>query len=84
MSEKKYLNGVFVKEKQVKDFTVLKCSIKLEDLKEFVNDSGYVNFDLLKRKEASEKGITHYAVLDEWKPEKQPEKPESKDEDLPF
>lgn len=74
-----YAKGIFIKKGKFS----LKCSIKtvdfLEWIKENTNEKGYVNIEIKERKEAGKYGDTHFAVLDEWKPEKkeepQPEKP---------
>lgn len=52
---------------------ILKMSMTADDLKVLQDNlsNGWVNFDVLKRREPSEKGMTHYAVLNTWKPENQ-------------
>lgn len=61
---------------------MLKVGVKVEDLvkqlQELQNEKGYVNINISKRKEPSDSGITHYAVLDTFKPEKK------SDDDAPF
>jgi len=78
------------KEVETKFGPMLKLSFNKDDLKKLqdnLNEKGYVNLNVNKRKEESEFGSTHYMVVDNWKPEK---KPETKDEsgitedDLPF
>ena len=72
---------------------ILKMSMTAEDIKVLQENlsNGWVNFDILKRREPSEKGMTHYAVLNTWKPEAKEIEPEKKQaindfepEDLPF
>ena len=67
MSEKVYINGIFIKEKETKFGKIIACSVKadsfIEEIKKHTNAKGYVNFDLLQRKEADKNGNTHYAVL---------------------
>lgn len=52
---------------------ILKVSMSADDLTTLQENlsNGWVNFDILKRKAPSEKGMTHYAVLNTWKPESQ-------------
>ena len=69
MEEKKYAQGLFVKRNEkAPDFVVCSLSIKAEEFNQFieenVNEKGYVNLQILKRKE---KG-TLYAVLDTFEP----------------
>tara|TARA_R100000541_G_scaffold58407_1_gene69612 strand:+ start:2146 stop:2421 length:276 start_codon:yes stop_codon:yes gene_type:complete len=91
MEEKKYVNGMIIKEKVFDNGgTQLKLNIKTDD---FINqlkdltENGWVNLIVAKRKEASDTGITHYAYLDTWKPTKTgggATKPLEKKDDLPF
>ena len=74
MTEKQYVNGMIIKEKTFDNGgTQLKLSIKLEDflkqIKELDND-GWVNLIISRRKEPSETGVTHYSYVDTWKPKK--------------
>jgi hypothetical protein len=74
MSEKKYVNGIIIKEKTFDNGgTQLKISLKTDEvtaqLKE-LNDNGWVNLIISRRKEPSETGITHYSYVDTWKPKK--------------
>ena len=63
---------------------IMKLSFTETDVKMLAEnlDNGWVNVKLLERKEPSEKGTTHYMVVDDWKPEKKTT-PNS-DIDLPF
>jgi hypothetical protein len=77
---------------------IIKMSLREEDLKILQENlsNGWVNFDILKRKAPSEKGMTHYGVIDNWKPNQgknataQESRPVSKNaeestaDDLPF
>lgn len=49
---------------------ILKISLTADDLKLLQEnlENGWVNFSLFKRKAPSEKGMTHYGVIDNWKP----------------
>jgi hypothetical protein len=92
MEEKKYLNGVFIKEKTFDNGgTQLKMSIKVQ---EFINelksveDDGWANLIISRRKEMSDKGITHYIHIDTWKPESKQDSGKmvevASNDDLPF
>ena len=93
MTEKKYVNGMIIKEKTFDNGgTQLKVSLKVEELTNQIkelNDNGWVNLIITRRKEPSDAGATHYAYVDTWKPTKQNTSDKkavtSKDEDdLPF
>jgi len=74
MAEKQYVNGMIIKEKTFDNGgTQLKLSLKTEDfLKQIkeVDDDGWVNLVISRRKEPSDTGVTHYAYVDPWKPTK--------------
>ena len=81
MEEKKYVNGMIIKEKVFDNGgTQLKLNIKTDDfiaqLKE-MSENGWVNLTIAERREPSDKGATHYAYKNEFKPK-------SDDEGLPF
>lgn len=92
MTEKNYVNGLIIKEKTFDNGgTQLKLNIKLDDLMnslKSMEDKGWVNLIVSRRKEASETGITHYAYQDTWKPTaKTNTKTKAvtvEDDDLPF
>jgi hypothetical protein len=75
MQEKNYINGMVIKEKVFDNGgKQLKISIKVEDFVrqiESIEDNGWANILVSRRKEPSDKGVTHYAFEDTWKPEKQ-------------
>lgn len=92
--EKKYLNGVIIKEKSFDNGgTQLRLSVKvsefIEDLRS-IQDNGWANIIVARRKDPSDKGVTHYAYEDTWKPEtdyndtNDPQYNETNKEDLPF
>ena len=94
MAEKQYVNGIIIKEKTFDNGgTQLKISLKTEDviaqLKE-LDDNGWCNLIVARRKEASDTGITHYSYVDTWKPTKGAGQPSAKkavvqqEDDLPF
>jgi hypothetical protein len=68
-----YSKGIFIKRGKYS----LKCSVKTSDfvqwLNENTNDKGYCNIEIKERKEPGKYGDTHYAVKDEWQPEKKEE-----------
>ena len=90
MSDKTYINGLFIKSKQTTFGEVVSISINaktlIEELNKHTNAKGYVNIDLLRRKEADKNGNTHYAVLNEWKPKNEQPTSSPTDEfnDIPF
>ena len=64
-------------------------SFKVEDLKEYANDKGYVNITMSKRKEVWQYWDTHSFTLNEWKPDNQAANkkeawPDISEEDIPF
>lgn len=75
--EKKYINGLILKSKTVETkngpMGILKVSVRVDEfikeLQEMAHD-GWVNIDILKRREPSEKGVTHYAVENTWAKDK--------------
>ncbi len=100
MSEKTYIDGLFIKRGKG-EYETLKISIKaetfIEQIKGLVNDKGYVNIEIKPRKEVDKNGNSHYAELDTWQPDKakttadvtkealkQEVSAESEDNDLPF
>ena len=76
MSDKIYA-PVMIKERKTSIGDILKFSFQAEKMIEFCkqhqNATGYVNLDILRRREASEYGETHYATLDTWKPTAKPQ-----------
>jgi len=72
MAEKQYVNGMIIKEKTFDNGgTQLKVSIKVEELRnqlKELDDNGWVNLIVTRRKEPSDAGVTHYAYVDPWKP----------------
>lgn len=64
-----YANGIRIKNGKYS----LKCGINVNQFCEFLksnqNEKGFVNIEIKERKEEGKYGETHYAVLDEWRPE---------------
>ena len=71
--EKKYVNEIILKEHTFDNGgSLLKVSVKvpelIETLKE-IEENGWANLCIGKRQTPSDKGVTHYAYVDEWKPD---------------
>ena len=95
---KTYTEGMFIKTFETQFGEIYKISFNVEMftkwLKKNQNDKGFVNIDMLKRRELGKYGDSHYCTLDEWKPEnKELGKPlnqqeggnfEHEDDGLPF
>jgi len=84
--DKNYLNGAVIKEHAFDNGgTVLKVWIKVDDFIEqldSIEKNGSANIVIQKRKEPSEKGVTHYIVEDTYVPKDDlSSKPK---DDLPF
>ena len=71
--EKNYINGMIIKEKSFDNGgSQLKLSIKVEEFieqLETIEEKGWANLVVSRRKEPSDKGVTHYAFEDPWKPD---------------
>lgn len=78
-----FAEGFFYKEKETQFGVIPKLSFQVERfvkfLNEHVNDAGYVNIDVLKRREP-DGDKTHYSVLDTFSPKEQGAKSKSSDE----
>jgi len=90
MEEKKYVNGIVIKEKTFDNGgSQLKMSVKVEEFVsqlKSIEDNGWANLIVSKRKEPSDTGVTHYVKVDTWKPDPNKSKvsSEEKSSDLPF
>lgn len=69
MSEKTYINGVFIKESKYGIKMSIKAETFCEQIKKLTNEKGYVNIEIKPRKQVGNYGDTHYAELDTWKSE---------------
>lgn len=71
-----YCNGFFVREKVFDSGrAVMNVAVNVADFIEFADkhgSEGYVRIVIEKRREPSDKGITHSVRLDTWKPTGQP------------
>jgi hypothetical protein len=76
-----YLNGFFVREKEFGNGrSVMNVAVKIQDFIDFANQhgtDGFVKIVIEKRREPSDKGLTHSARLDTWKPSGQPRQQQS-------
>ena len=77
MEEKQYINKCKIVEKTFDDGgSLLNIALNVDELVEIAEPSGWVNLTIAKRREPSEKGATHYAYRNEFKPKT--------DDGLPF
>lgn len=86
-NEKVYANGVFFKQVETSFGNIIKASISVEDFKQFLDDNadnGWVNIDILERKEVSDKGHSHYGVLNTFKPKGELVHDDRPESTLPF
>jgi hypothetical protein len=87
MAEKEYLISMIRKKIFDNGGSVLNCSFKLDDLEQHANEDGWINITISKRREVSDKGATHYAFRNEYKPKTQEPKQAEQaphDDNLPF
>lgn len=66
MSEKKYIGGS-CKAVPTQYGEMLNLSLKLSDMQAIVNEKGYVNMTVMKKKETDQYGNTHYVVENNYK-----------------
>ena len=71
--DKNYINGLVIKEKTFDNGgSQLRISVKVQELIEqlqAIEENGWANILVSRRKEPSDKGVTHYAYQDTWKPD---------------
>lgn len=93
MSDKVFMNGLRFKMKPL-DFFCLDMSLCYEDIitamkenKEYARESKngkhYFNLTIKEKREPDQYGITHYAEVDTWKPESQPNNAPSEPQSQP-
>lgn len=84
MSEKTYINGLFIKKKTLSFGEVINVSINVaefvQQLQANANEKGYCNIVFQNRKEADKNGNNMYAILDTYIPKKK----DDNGSDLPF
>jgi len=74
MTEKTYINKCSLKEKVFDNGSrVLNCSFHVEELTQHANAEGWVRFVIAPRRQANEKGMTHYVYRDDFEPKPQQE-----------
>jgi hypothetical protein len=87
MSEKKQKIYVGMGKEQTFDWgSKLKFSFGENDLQRLLENmkNGWVNIEIMKRKEPGPKGHTHYAVIDDWEPRKKDtEQAKTQEQSLP-
>ena len=78
MPERQYIQKCKIVEKTFDDGgSLLNVSINVAELVEIADPTGWINLTIAKRREPSEKGATHYAYKNEFKPK-------TEEEGLPF
>jgi len=78
MPERQYIQKCKIVEKTFDDGgSLLNVSINVDELVEIADPNGWINLTIAKRREPSEKGATHYAYKNEFKPK-------TEEEGLPF
>ena len=83
MSETVYINKCSIKEHQFDNGdTILNMAIHGDEFKEHANEDGWLNVTICKRREKSDKGATHYAKVNEYKPNN--DSGGNEEDDLPF
>jgi hypothetical protein len=66
---KTYIDGTSCKAINWQFGEFFNMSFNYEKLEQYVNDKGYINITMSKRKEPWQYGDTHYFTLNDWKPE---------------
>ncbi len=84
MAEKNYVASS-IKKVTTQYGELINCNLKLDDLQKIASN-GWVAITIAERKEPSEKGATHYAFENTFKPEvkSKPKAVEATEGDLPF
>jgi hypothetical protein len=65
MADKNYIGGS-AKVVSTQFGEIINLSLKLEDMQKIVNEKGYVNMSVMKRKEPGQYGDTHYVVENDY------------------
>lgn len=86
MADKKYLNGIIIKEKEFdnggKQLQIkIKVNEFIEELKS-VEENDWANLIINRRKQPSDKGVTHYMVVDTWKPDQNYQPPTQRNDTI--
>ena len=62
-----YINGAYLKKTPYGIKFSGKADTLIEEIRKNTNEKGYFNFEIKERQQPSDKGATHYIVVDEWK-----------------
>jgi hypothetical protein len=63
-----YIKGIRLKKTQFSTKFTGKSADFIAEIQKHTNEQGFFNFEIKERREPSEKGETHYIVVNEWKP----------------
>ena len=79
--EKIYVNGVFLREKELEFGTIIQCDIVnvtefADQLINNANEKGKITIDIKRRQEKSDTGITHYFQVSTFTPKEQTNQPQ--------
>ncbi|MDE2097630.1 MAG: hypothetical protein KGL39_10315 [Patescibacteria group bacterium] len=84
---KTYVPKSRAKAKQTKIGQVLRLGFHAKTLSDFsnqhANQAGYINLDVVPRREPDQYGNTHSVVLNDWKPDASKSNPASPQDDVP-
>ncbi len=91
MADKNYIGGS-AKVVSTQYGEIINLSLKLEDMQKIVNEKGYVNMSIMKRKEPGQYGDTHYVVENDYNKNREANgtmpssapSPKSPEMDVPF
>lgn len=88
---KTYIDWITIREKEWPYGSFMNVSFNPERLMQYANEKWWANITISKRRDTGQYGETHYATLNEWKPEwekklsvDKQDIPEISIEDLPF
>ena len=92
MSETTYIQKCSIKEHKFDNGdTILNMAVHVDELIIHKNSDGWVNLSICRRREKSDKGVTHYAKLNTYEPKVTDEttndevgSDKADDDDLPF
>ncbi len=62
-----YVNGATLKKSNYGIKFSGKADEFIAEIRKNTNEKGYFNFEIKERQQPSEKGVTHYIQVDEWK-----------------
>ena len=86
-----YINQCSLREKTFDNGgSLINAAFKVSELQEHVDENGWVNIVIAKRREVSEKGATHYAYINDYEPPQNNDEPKKSfnkkvvKDDLPF